>query len=90
MYLALFLVPMVLMYALSTMALNHHHFVRGLYGGERPPFKKERELDYLRIFPAGATPQTMARLTESVPGRPPGRARNAPAPSPSHARSGWA
>ena len=61
MYLALFLVPWVLMYALSTMALNHHHFVRGLYGGERPPFKKERELDYDRTFPADATPQTMAR-----------------------------
>lgn len=61
MYLALFLAPWVLMYALSTMAMNHHHFVRGLYGGDKPPFKKERELAYEPTFPTDATPQTMAR-----------------------------
>ena len=61
MYLALFLTPWVLMYALSTMAMNHHHFVRGLYGSDKPPFKKEREVAYERNFPTDATPQTMAR-----------------------------
>lgn len=42
MYLALFLTPWILMYALSTMAMNHRHHL-----GETPPrFEPERETVY--------------------------------------------
>jgi hypothetical protein len=43
MYLALFLTPWMLMYALSTMAMNHRHFLRGGDAPGPPPFEKERE-----------------------------------------------
>ena len=60
MYLALFLTPWVLMYGLSTMAFNHHHALRSLYGGA-PPFAMERELDYGRRFPDSAGTKEIAR-----------------------------
>ncbi|MFN0166109.1 MAG: hypothetical protein ACKV22_06730 [Bryobacteraceae bacterium] len=42
MYLGLFLTPWILMYALSTVAMNHRH----LFGEKPPPFERERELVY--------------------------------------------
>ena len=60
MYLALFLTPWVLMYGLSTMAMNHHQSLRALYGGA-PAFSMERELTYERSFDedaaAGKSPE---------------------------------
>ncbi|MBI3695506.1 MAG: hypothetical protein HY238_11800, partial [Acidobacteria bacterium] len=55
MYLALFLTPWVLMYALSTIAMNHRDFFRG-----RPHFEKEREQVYAGAFAPGAKPREMA------------------------------
>jgi len=46
MYLALFLSPWVLMYTLSTMAMNHREFLRDLAGGGPPAFVTEREMPY--------------------------------------------
>jgi hypothetical protein len=56
MYLALFLGPWMLMYALSTLVMNHRQAF------ERPPaFEKEREQTYTGSFPADATPRQMAQ-----------------------------
>ena len=42
MYLALFLAPWVLMYALSTAAMNHRSHLAGAYADKRPvPWVKE-------------------------------------------------
>jgi hypothetical protein len=51
MYLALFLFPWILMYALSTLAMNH----RALFAGSPSPLEKERELVYDGVFPESAT-----------------------------------
>lgn len=61
MYLALFLTPWMLIYALSTMAMNHREHFRKLYGAGPPPYDKERELTYTGAFPANATPKTIAQ-----------------------------
>ena len=60
MYLALFLTPWMLMYALSTMAMNHRDFFRKRYGGTPVVFEKEREQLYSGTFPADAKPRAMA------------------------------
>ena len=60
MYLALFLTPWVLMYGLSTMAMNHHQSLRALYGGA-PAFSMERELTYERSFDEDAAAGQIAR-----------------------------
>ena len=46
MYLALFLAPWMLMYALSTLAMNHRASLRELYGGEIAVWEKEGEQVY--------------------------------------------
>ena len=61
MYLGLFLVPWMLMYALSTMVMNHREFVVSFYPTKTPVLTKERELDYSRSFPADATPQQIGQ-----------------------------
>ncbi|MBT4099927.1 MAG: hypothetical protein HOM68_24130 [Gemmatimonadetes bacterium] len=61
MYLALFLTPWILMYGLSTMAMNHHQSLRALYGGGAPAFVPDRAEPYTRIFDAEFTKQQMAR-----------------------------
>ncbi|MBI4874294.1 MAG: hypothetical protein HY822_06655 [Acidobacteria bacterium] len=61
MYLALFLTPWMLMYALSTMAMNHREFFRKLYGQGPPVFEKERELTYNGTFPPGAKPKEIGQ-----------------------------
>lgn len=60
MYLALFLTPWVLMYALSTMAMNHRNFFRELYGGPIVLYQKEEERAYSATLPEGASPQAVA------------------------------
>ncbi len=60
MYLALFLTPWVLMYALSTVVMNHRGHLRRVYGETPPIFSMESERDYAAIFPANATPQQKA------------------------------
>jgi hypothetical protein len=54
MYLALFLFPWMLMYALSTLVMNHRAFFIGRYGEGPVPFEIERELDYEGTFAGGA------------------------------------
>jgi len=60
-YLALFLTPWMLVYALSTMAMNHREFFKKLNEAGPPPFEKERELTYNGTFPGDADPKTIAR-----------------------------
>jgi len=57
MYLALFLFPWLLMYALSTLAMNHRSWFTG------PPlaFEPERELVYDGVFPEKAAPRVMSQ-----------------------------
>lgn len=57
MYLALFLTPWVLMYALSTMVMNHRELFRQRYGGAVVLFEKEKEVPYAAVFAAGTRPQ---------------------------------
>jgi hypothetical protein len=61
MYLALFLFPWMLMYALSTMAMNHRAFFTERYGAAPLMFEKERELVYDGVFPEGAELRTISR-----------------------------
>lgn len=57
MYLALFLTPWMLMYALSTIAMNH----RAVFIGEhRIDYETEQELSYDATFPPGASARTKA------------------------------
>ena len=58
MYLALFLFPWLLMYALSTAAMNH----RALLAGAGPPaYEREREVVYDGVFPEGADLRGISR-----------------------------
>jgi hypothetical protein len=54
MYLALFLFPWVLMYALSTLAMNHRAYFTARYGSGAPPFERERTIVYEGVFPEDA------------------------------------
>lgn len=60
MYLALFLFPWMLMYALSTLAMNHRRFF-GENAGASVPYEKEREFVYDGVFPTNAEPRTISR-----------------------------
>ena len=53
-YLALFLAPWILMYAASTVVMNHRVLFRSLYGGPPPALVIEREQLYDGVFPEGA------------------------------------
>lgn len=59
MYLALFLGPWVVMYAVSTMAMNHRELFTGIYGRGPAPFEPLRETTYPGGFPAGTPPEEM-------------------------------
>ncbi len=61
MYLALFLAPWMLMYALSTLAMSHREFFLSFYPTKTPQQVTERELDYSRTFAADVTPEQMGR-----------------------------
>lgn len=50
MYLALFLTPWVLIYALSGLVLNHNRAVRALYGGSFGAFEKVEEREFTAAF----------------------------------------
>ncbi len=56
MYLALFFMPWMLMYALSTMLMNHGPVFR-----KPPQFAVEREQTYTAAFPPDAGPRQMAQ-----------------------------
>ena len=51
----------MLMYALSTMAMNRRHFFQEHYGEKSAPFHTARETVYDGIFPEKASPHVMAR-----------------------------
>ncbi len=54
MYLALFLTPWMIVYALSGLVLNHGPAVRGFYGAKFTQFEKIGERDYSAAFSADA------------------------------------
>jgi hypothetical protein len=60
MYLALFLFPWVLMYALSTLVMNHRAVFVGMYGEGPVPFVDERRLVYDGAFPENAEPRAIS------------------------------
>jgi hypothetical protein len=61
MYLALFLSPWMLMYALSTLAMNHREYFIAKHGRGPIPFEKERELTYNGSFDPAAEPRAISR-----------------------------
>ena len=61
MYLALLLSPWMLMYALSTIAMNHRGYFIEQYGRGPAPFEKEREIAYNGSFPENAEPKIIAK-----------------------------
>jgi hypothetical protein len=54
-YLALFLTPWILVYLLSTMAMNHRPTMESWFGKAPPEFQFERTLEYDRIFSEDTT-----------------------------------
>ena len=60
-YLALFLAPWVLMYALSTLVMNHRSYFIEHYGRGPAPWLKERELTYQGTFAANAGLRDISR-----------------------------
>jgi hypothetical protein len=61
MYLALFLYPWMLMYALSTFAMNHRALFSAKYRPGPVAFEKERELVYAGFFPENAELKVISR-----------------------------
>lgn len=61
MYLGLFLFPWMLMYALSTVVMNHRALFVERYGSGPIPFEKEHERAYQTSFPDGAELRTISR-----------------------------
>ena len=57
MYLALFLTPWMLIYALSGLVLNHNQAVRALYGAKFGAMEKIEERPYTAVFSADADPR---------------------------------
>jgi hypothetical protein len=60
MYLGLFLVPWMLMYAASTMVMNHRELVESFYSSKQPAMVRERELEYTREFSPETKREQMA------------------------------
>ncbi|MBI1898727.1 MAG: hypothetical protein HYZ57_18280 [Acidobacteria bacterium] len=79
MYLALFLAPWVLMYTLSTLAMNHRELFRRIYGGTPVSWVKERELVYTGTFAPEATPEQIGEQILSSLGMEGAFATNRPA-----------
>ena len=61
MYLALFLFPWLLMYALSTAAMNHRTMFASAAPGGAPQFEPERQLVYDGVLPGGADLRLISR-----------------------------
>ncbi len=68
MYLALFLFPWILMYALSTLAMNHRAIFAARYGPGTVAFERERELAYDGVFPENAEPRVISQQIQSSVG----------------------
>jgi hypothetical protein len=62
MYLGLFLVPWMFMYAASTVVMNHREFVQSLYATKAPAMVRERELDFSRAFATSAPREEIAKV----------------------------
>lgn len=60
MYLALFLTPWILMYALSTIVMNHRSHLRPLYGEPGSDIVQEAERNYVPGYPPDAAPKEKA------------------------------
>ena len=60
MYLSLFLTPWVLMYGLSTAAMNHRDFLKDLYGGSAPKYESISSLTYDGKFTDGVDSRLVA------------------------------
>lgn len=60
MYLALFLMPWMLLYALSTMAMNHGEWIHSFYGDPAVKYEVESEQNFTGDFPSGANPKQKA------------------------------
>jgi hypothetical protein len=61
MYVALFLFPWLLMYALSTSAMNHRAMFASSVPGGAPAYETERELTYDGVFSDGADLRTISQ-----------------------------
>jgi len=61
MYVALFLFPWLLMYALSTAMMNHRASFASARPGGAPVYEKERELTYDGVFPQDAELRTFSQ-----------------------------
>jgi hypothetical protein len=61
MYLALFLFPWILMYALSTLVMNHRALFVERYGEGPIPFEMERQLPYDGTFPDNAALKVISK-----------------------------
>ena len=61
MYLALFLFPWLLMYALSTAAMNHRTMFASAAPGGAPQFERERQLVYDGVVPDGTDLRAISR-----------------------------
>ena len=61
MYLALFLFPWMLMYALSTAVMNHRASFVDTYGPGPAPYENEREFVYDGVLPENADLRTMSQ-----------------------------
>ena len=61
MFLALFFFPWILMYALSTLVMNHRAFFVSRYGEGPVPFVTERRLVYDGVFPENAQLRTISQ-----------------------------
>ena len=61
MYLALFLMPWMLMYAFSTLAMNHRNLFRERESENTVRYEKEKEVLYDGVFPSNASPSLMAQ-----------------------------
>ncbi len=61
MYSALFLVPWIVMYALSTMAMNHRQDLAEWFNEDPVRYEEEREVDYIAVFDEGVPTDAVAR-----------------------------
>ena len=62
MYLALFVFPWVLMYALSTLVMNHRALFTARYGTGAPPYEAERTTRYDGTFSDQAPLRDLSRM----------------------------
>ena len=61
MYLALFLIPWILMYTISSLVFNHFGTIRNWYGGNLNQYEKVAEIDYPNAFSADTTAAAAAK-----------------------------